>query len=87
MVSRKDLAEVVANKFGLSMRKSALVVGSIIDTISEAARAGELVELRGFGTFRVRKYGARKCNLGDGGTVPPRESLVFKASSAQKVRK
>ena len=65
------------------------VVNAILDTISDALAQGGRVELRGFGTFAVKKRGARTGrNPRTGKAVPVSEKFVpvFKTGKEMRQR-
>jgi len=66
---------------GLSLRETAACIDSIIETINDALSRGERIELRGFGSFDVRKIAARKAAFAD---VPAHGRIVFRP--CQKLR-
>lgn len=55
-----NLIEELADKKKLTLKLSALCVDAIRDEIVEALAKGKRVELRGFGTFGVKKHKAYK---------------------------
>ncbi len=59
-MNKADLVSQMSEKTGLTKTKSALVVETIISTISEALQNGEKVTLVGFGTFTTSQREARK---------------------------
>ena len=56
---KADLAWVVARTSDLTDQQAKLVVQTVLDSIVEALTSGEEVELRGFGSFRLRDRGQR----------------------------
>jgi len=63
------------------------VVDAILETISDALSEGEKVELRGFGSFTVKKRPGRTARNPKTGVkvyVPPKVTPAFKASKALK---
>ena len=66
---------------GLSLRDTAACIDSVIEAVNGAISRGERIELRGFGTFDVRKIAARKAAFAD---VPAHGRIVFKP--CQKLR-
>lgn len=58
-MTKADLVEEVANVTQLSRRSSEQVVNVFFDSIVESLCRGDKVELRGFGTFRLRHRKAR----------------------------
>lgn len=58
-LTKADLIERVALKTGLTKKQAEDVVESIFAGLTEALRSGDKIELRGFGSFRLRRRGAR----------------------------
>jgi integration host factor subunit beta len=58
-LTKADLIERVAEATGLTKKQAEEVVESIFGGIIGALRSGEKIELRGFGSFRLRQRGAR----------------------------
>ena len=69
-------------------RKAAeLAVNTIFDTMTDALSKSEGIEIRGFGTFKVKDRKARIARnprTGDSVPVPPRKVPVFKVSKELK---
>ncbi|MDP4026972.1 integration host factor subunit beta [Methylobacterium sp. NEAU 140] len=66
-----------------------MVVDAILGRIAEALAEGDRVELRDFGTFEVRRHGARSgCNpkTGEKVTVAAKALPHFKAGKALRTR-
>ena len=60
MKIKSDIIEELAEKKNLSLKISALCVETIKDEITKALLKSQRIELRGFGTFGVKKYKAYK---------------------------
>lgn len=58
-MTKKELADEVAKKAGLSKKDAAAAVDATLDGITAALKKGQKVQLVGFGTFEVRKRKAR----------------------------
>ena len=54
-MTKAELVEKVFEKIGLTKKQTELVVNTILDSITNALANGHKVELRGFGSFRVRR--------------------------------
>lgn len=82
-MTKADLIEVV-NQAGSPTRKaSEVIVETIFSSVVEALRAGDKVEIRGFGSFRVRQREARtgrNPKSGEPVAVPARKVAYFKPS-------
>ena len=58
-MSKADLINVVAAKTEIKKKDVELVVNAALDAIVDAMKAGDKVQLIGFGTFETRKRAAR----------------------------
>ena len=58
-LTRAELVEQVAEAADLTKKDADLVLETVLGNIVEALRRGEKVELRGFGSFRLRHRDAR----------------------------
>ena len=84
-MTKADLVEQVADAIGsrITKRECGLVVDAFLDAVKEALARGDGIELRGFGTFKVRHRKARagrNPRTGEAVEVPPRDVPVFKPS-------
>jgi integration host factor subunit beta len=80
-MTKADLVEEVVAVTDLSRRSSELVVTAFFDSIVESLRRGDKVELRGFGTFRLRHRQARtgrNPKTGESVQVPAKAVPFFK---------
>ena len=57
-MNKSELIDTLAEEANLPSRIASSVVGTILDAMTEALINGENVEIRGFGSFTVRKYEA-----------------------------
>ncbi|MCA9751176.1 MAG: HU family DNA-binding protein [bacterium] len=86
-MTKADLVDHVTAATGLTKRDVAIVVDRFIDAVSEALAAGSHIEIRGFGSFKVKSRRARVArNPRTGATVEVPEKLVpyFKVSKELK---
>ena len=58
-MTKAELVEKLANKNKLSKKQAVDVINAITQSISDALAEGNKVEIRGFGSFRVRDRKAR----------------------------
>jgi len=84
-MTKADLVEVVCEAIGPGVTKKdcAAVVDAFLNAIKQAVSDGENIEIRGFGTFKVRQRRtrmARNPRTGDPVKVPARAVPVFKPS-------
>jgi len=59
-MTKSELVEAVAERRTISKNQAESIVNCIFDTMFAALEHGEGIELRGFGTFTIRKYNAYK---------------------------
>jgi integration host factor subunit beta len=81
-MTKAELVERVANKINLTKKDTESVVGIIFQSITDSLSSGEKVELRGFGSFRVRERNARtgrNPRSGETVDVPSKKVPFFKA--------
>jgi len=81
-MTRIDLVSITQEAIeGLNRRQCEVIVNSIFDAIRDALAAGEKVELRGFGSFKVRQRRSRdgrNPKTGEPVHVPPKTVPYFK---------
>lgn len=58
-MTKAELVEQVAVTTELTKKHAELIVNTVFDSIIHSLRNGEKIELRGFGSFRIRQRGAR----------------------------
>ena len=58
-MNKTELVAKVAEKSGLTKKDTEKVVAAVIDSIVEAVKSDEKVQLIGFGTFELRSRAAR----------------------------
>ena len=59
-MTKADLVETVAINSDLSKRDAEVIVQTVLDSIVDSLKTGEKVELRGFGSFRLRERAPRE---------------------------
>ncbi|MBV8818197.1 MAG: integration host factor subunit beta [Acidobacteriaceae bacterium] len=90
-MTKADLVEQVAEAIGPGITKKdcALVVDGLLNAIKNAMAEHHHIEIRGFGTFKVRKRRsrmARNPRTGDPVEVPSRAVPIFKPSKDLRVQ-
>ena len=58
-MNKGELIKVIANKAGFSQKDAAIAYEATIEAITEALKAGEKVQLFGFGTIEVKEVPAK----------------------------
>ena len=59
-MTKADLISLITEKTGITRVKAETVVNTIFDSMAEALLRNERIEIRGFGSFMNRAYGAYK---------------------------
>lgn len=88
-MTKSDLIERLAARLGLPKGRAEVVVNCVFDSMEEALRHGERIELRGFGSFELRNYSAYAGrNPRTGGPVEVREKRLpfFRVGKEMKER-
>ena len=80
-MTKAELVEEIARKASLTRKHSEVIVDSVFSSIIEALQEGDKIELRGFGSFRVRHRASRtgrNPKTGEGVLVPAKKVPYFK---------
>ena len=86
-MTKSELIESVANKLKLPKGKAELIVNCVFDSMEAALKAGERIEIRGFGSFVNKQYGAytgRNPRTGESIHVPGKRLPFFKVGKELK---
>lgn len=82
-MTKADLVDMVAAGTGLTKLETEAVIEGFFTSVIESLRKGKGIEIRGFGTFKVKKKNgrfARNPKSGDKVYVPEHFVPVFKFS-------
>ena len=89
-MTKSELIEKVVQTHGmLNMKVSEIVVNTVFDSIEEALKAGDKVEIRGFGSFTIRERlgrEARNPKSGEIVRIPSKRTPFFKTGKDLKER-
>lgn len=86
-VTKAALVEEVSRAADLTKKHSEVIVDAVFRSIVTALHRGEKIELRGFGSFRLRQRESRKGRnpkTGDRVDVPPKRVPYFKPGKKLK---
>ena len=86
-MNKSQLIKSVADKSELSQKQVSEALALIEETLVESLKAGDKVQLSGFGTFEVRERAERKGRnpkTGDVVSVPACKYLAFVSAKAVK---
>lgn len=86
-MNKSELIKTLADQSDVSMDEATLVVNTFFDCMKDALLQGDRVEIRGFGSFKVKEYGAyagRNPRTGDRVEVSPKRLPFFRAGKELK---
>ena len=86
-MNKTELINAVAAKAEISKKDAEKALAAVLGSIEDALKAGDKVQLIGFGTFEVRARSektARNPKTGETMTVPATKVPAFKAGAALK---
>lgn len=86
-MNKADLVSKIAEQTGMTKKDAEKFVGAFFNTVEGALKAGDKVQLIGFGTFEVRERGARKGRnpqTGEEIEIPAARVPAFKPGKALK---
>jgi integration host factor subunit beta len=81
-MTKAELVDNVADKVNLTKKQTEVIVNILFNSITEALSEGDKVELRGFGSFRIRDRNPREGRnpkTGDTVHIPAKKVPFFKA--------
>ncbi|MBI5179112.1 MAG: integration host factor subunit beta [Nitrospinae bacterium] len=80
-MTKSDMAEKLAEKLNITRQQAEGIINIFTNSIIEALSKGDKVEIRGFGSFRVRHRSAKEGRNPKTGAkvfVPPKKVPFFK---------
>ena len=86
-VTKKDIVLKISNETGIKQIDVKRIVQAALDKITEYLAAGQTVELRNFGIFKVKSRRGRlgrNPRTGQEVPVPPKKVVVFKPGLIMK---
>jgi len=86
-MTKADLIDEVSKVTELSRKDSEVIVETLFDSIIKALKTGDKLEVRGFGSFRIRERKARQGRnpkTGEKVSVPEKKVPYFKPSKELK---
>ena len=82
-MTKADIVELIAEKTGFTIKDIKIVVENFLDEVKGTLAEGKHIEIRGFGTFKVKNHKARKARnprTNQEVHVPARKKAFFKVS-------
>ena len=86
-MTKAELVEEVAKTTQINKKHAELIVNTVFESIVSSLKDGDKIELRGFGSFRIRNRGprvGRNPKTGDRVDVPSKRIPYFKPGKELK---
>ena len=86
-MNRTELVASIASKSNMTKKDAEIALAAVIESVTEALKKGDKVQLVGFGTFETRKRAARTGRNPQTGAeikIAAATTPVFKAGKALK---
>jgi integration host factor subunit beta len=86
-MTKSELIEAIAARAELTKTRAEALVSTVFESMAEALRQGEGIEIRGFGSFTVRPYkpyDGRNPRTGQPVPVPAKRLPFFKVGKELK---
>jgi integration host factor subunit beta len=86
-MNKNDLGKKLSERSNIPFNAARVIVDTIFDSMKESLEKGQRIEIRGFGSFAVRQYGAykgRNPKTGEIVDVPPKRLPYFKVGKELK---
>ena len=80
-MNKSDIIQLLSKDIDLPVQKTDEIVDKVFETMSNALLSGDRIEIRGFGSFEVRKYDGytgRNPKTGEEKAVLPKKLPFFK---------
>ena len=86
-MNKSELVKALADQANISLDEAPLVVNTFVASMKESLLEGGRVEIRGFGSFKVKEYGSyagRNPRTGEKVAVEPKRLPFFRAGKELK---
>lgn len=86
-MNKSELIETLAQEINIPIRDASSITNTILEQMTETLGAGDSIEIRGFGSFVVKKYQSykgRNPKTGQKFSVPPKRLPFFKVGKDLK---
>ena len=86
-MNKSELIKKLAEDANLPLEDASMVVNTFVDCMKDSLLAGERVEIRGFGSFKIKEYegyAGRNPKTGESVMVEPKRLPFFRAGKELK---
>ena len=87
-MNKSDLIKALAERATISLDEAELVINTLVDCMKKALLNGDRIELRGFGSFKIKEYDGyegRNPRTGEQVAVKPKRMPFFRAGKDLKI--
>ena len=87
MMNKSELIKALAEESSLPLEDASMVVNTFVDAMKDALIEGDRIEIRGFGSFKVKEYSGyagRNPKTGESVSVIPKRLPFFRAGKELK---
>ncbi|MDH3801874.1 MAG: integration host factor subunit beta [Deltaproteobacteria bacterium] len=88
-MNKRELTEAFAKEIGLTLRDAEVCINTLFNSIADTLSKGGRVEIRGFGSFKVKEYepySGRNPKTGESIQIRSKKLPYFKLSSMMQKR-
>lgn len=81
-MNKSELVQALADKINISTEEATIIVDTFFESMREALLRGDRIEIRGFGSFKIKQYEGytgRNPKTGESVQVKPKKMPFFKA--------
>jgi len=86
-MNKSQLVKTLAEKESISLDEASVIVNTFFDTIKSSLKNGDRVEIRGFGSFKIKEYDGylgRNPSTGEVVRVKPKRLPFFRVGKDLK---
>ena len=86
-MNKSELVKALADQANISLDEATLVVNTFVDSMKDSLLEGGRVEIRGFGSFKVKEYGSyagRNPRTGEKVAVEPKRLPFFRVKTSRR---
>ncbi|MDR3358696.1 MAG: integration host factor subunit beta [Desulfovibrio sp.] len=86
-MNKSELIQTLAEETNISPDDAIMVVNTFVESMKKALLAGDRIEIRGFGSFKIKEYGGysgRNPKTGEKISVVPKRLPFFRAGKELK---
>ena len=58
-MNKNELVRAIANNVGITLKDAGIALDGFIAAVTDGLKAGEKIQISGFGTFEIKSKGAR----------------------------